>query len=236
MCAMSPLTVIILSKEVSNLIPCVEAVVKHEPDVEIVIMDDGIEWEQIPPYWDHYRVVPGLKPFIFARNANLGIEAAKVDGEYSDVVLLNDDAILETPGGFRIMQEAAERFPASIGLVAATTNITNNPAQMPSDTGKRRILDKPAPGMSMPCVAFVCVLIPGRTLRAVGLLDEQFTAYGWEDTDYCRRVHNAHLLIAVDDRCFVDHSKLKSTFRGDPRATGPIEQGKLIFLEKWGRL
>lgn len=232
MCAMPPITVIILSKDVGNLRVCVEAVVRKEPRADILIVDDGVDWEQWPGHGDYHRIIPGVKPFVFARNANLGIKAA---GD-SDVVLLNDDAILETPGGLSIMQEAIERFPAAIGLIAATTNVTNNPAQMPGNTGRRRILTQPSPGLSFPSVAFVCVLIPGRTIRRIGLLDEDFTAYGWEDTDYCKRLQQVGLVIAVDDRVFVDHSSLKSTFRGDPRATGPIEQGKLIYLSKWGKL
>jgi glycosyltransferase involved in cell wall biosynthesis len=245
---MTPLTVIIPSRNVENLIPCVEAVRRHEPDVAIVVVDDfpgdGLDLRvgrgrdvlaaNGGDSGGSLSVVPDIadmrKPFIFARNCNLGIAAAGG----GDVVLLNDDAILESPGGFSTMQAAAAADP-TIALVAATTNVVNNPAQYQRTSGGVRLAGR-LPYTHFAAVAFVCVLIPGRTLEAIGLLDERYSAYGWEDVDYCRRIHEAGQKIVIDDRCFVDHSKLRSTFRGDPRAAGPIHEGRTIYIDKWGKL
>jgi GT2 family glycosyltransferase len=254
---MNPLTVIIPSRNVENLRACLWALEDKEPTWKVIVVDDGVDWAKFgpAPLGLRVEVIRGEKPFVFARNCNLGIEAAReresvrefrgeVDvttaassraGRYSDVVLLNDDAILKTPGGFTAMQQAAAADP-KLALVAATTNVVNNRLQFPLGTGGVRPAGRLPYAATFPSVAFVCVLIPARTLETIGLLDERYTAYGWEDVDYCRRIDEAGLSIAIDDRCFVDHSKLRSTFRGDPRAPGSIDEGRKIYLDKWGKL
>jgi GT2 family glycosyltransferase len=154
------------------------------------------------------------------------------------VILLNDDALLETPGGFSAMQKEWYAHP-SYGLISATTNLAGNPAQNPRRGrlgSPLRICPSPTPGNSFATVAFVCVFIPRATLGVVGMLDERFVAYGWEDNDYCRRVNKAGMLIGIFDGCFVDHSTLHSTFRGDAYAAGDINAGRAIYLEKWGSM
>ena len=83
--------------------------------------------------------------------------------------------------------------------------------------------------------AFICVLIPRRTIECVGLLDERYCIdYGVEDNDYCQMVKSAGLRCAVYDYCFVDHGSLRSTFRGDPYAYRSFAQNQRLFCEKWG--
>ena len=233
-------TVIIPSRSASNLIPCVEAVRKHEPAVPIMVVDDGVDWDAAAfssPLGFNLRtiakqessdeinaalglkVIPGVSPFIFSRNCNLGIAACT-----SDVVLLNDDALLETPFGFHELEEASQARP-EFGVISAVTNVTGNLAQQPKDIGLR---EEPR------TLCFVCVYIPRATLDRVGPLDERFTAYGWEDNDYCRRVREAGLKLGILDDCYVNHGALHSTFRGGPRAAGDIGAGREIYLAKWG--
>jgi GT2 family glycosyltransferase len=222
------LSVIIPSKTASNLIPCMEALRENEPAVRIIVVDDGLDLEFLPlhPYIRVDMVesptsfLPGIKPFIYARNCNLGIQAAGDD----DVILLNDDALLQTPGGFTAMQRAAEEHP-ELGIIGAVTNIVGNQNQMPQAIGLRE-----DPRM----VCFVCVFIPRRTIDLVGLLDEEFTGYGFEDDSYCLRVRRAGLKIGIFDGCFVDHGSLRSTFRGDPRKPADLRENSAIFKSKYG--
>jgi hypothetical protein len=233
------LSVIIPSKTASNLLPCLTAVHAHEPAARLLVVDDGVDWDafrsgiyagMIEPLWASIELLWASKPFIYARNCNFGIKIAGAD----DVILLNDDALLQTTGGFTAMQRAAEEDP-EYGLISATTNLAGNPAQRPKGIGLR---EEPR------TVAFVCVLIPRRTIEAVGLLDERFggilsdgrQVYGWEDNDFSRRVRNAGLKIGILDDCYVDHGSLRSTFRGDPRAPGDIAAGAGIYRAKWGDL
>jgi len=277
---MNGLTVVIPSKTLGNLKPCVEAVLRHEATADIIVIWDGdcpgsdvndaqramnqIGGDRSPV------VLRGREPFIFARNMNIGIHAA----DEEDVVLLNDDAILEIPHGFSMMQHTAELHP-EIGIVSSSTNVAGNPDQhrrLPQLVGGQRIACNAVhvhlgpcqlyqghpgdhtferyrvigncPGNSFPTVAYVCVLIPLRTIQAVGLLDERFGGttsagkriYGYEDNDYSRRVTKiAGLQIAVHDGCYVDHGCLKPTFRGD-ESTIDMAAARAIYLEKWGSM
>jgi len=222
------LSVIIPSKNFSNLRSCVEAVNDFDC-VGITIIDDGLSasgYDSGSTDYDHgacfwgLDIIPGVKPFIFARNCNLGIAAAGTD----DVILLNDDALLKTPGGFTAMQKAAEEHP-EFGIIGAVTNVTGQPLQRPQNIGLREV----------PHFAFVCVLIPRRTIERVGLLDERYCLdYGVEDRDYCEAVRRAGLKVGVFDGCYVDHGSLTSSFRGDPRTPRSFAQNYKLFQQKWG--
>lgn len=214
-------SIIIPSRNVLNLVPSVEAVRRAEPTAEIIVVDDGVDWSAALHLLCSVKVVPGVKPFIFSRNVNLGIQSC-----VGDVVLLNDDAILETPFGFHELEEASRAHP-EFGVISAVTNVVGNLAQTPKDQGLR---EEPR------TLAFVCVYIPRATIERIGLLDERFSGYGWEDNDYCRRVREAGLKLGIFDDCFVDHSSLHSTFRGSPRAPGDIAAGREIYRAKWGDL
>lgn len=221
------LSVIIPSKTDANLGACVRAIRAAGETCRIIVVDD-FEGEKrfLLPCDEPVDWQEGVKPFIFARNINIGIRAAGDD----DVILLNDDALLQTPEGFSAMQRAGKGAFGRYGVISAVTNLAGNPAQQPQNSPLGTIRSEPR------TVAFVCVLISRLALKGVGLLDERFTAYGWEDNDYCRRVRNAGGKIGIFDGCFVDHGSLHSTFRGNPRAAGDIAAGAEIYRSKWGDL
>ena len=145
-----------------------------------------------------------------------------------DVILLNDDALLQTPGGFTALQREGEYHP-EFGVISSSCNNVGNMNQMRQRGGMLRH----DPRM----VCFVSVLIPRRTIDTVGLLDERFVDYGCEDDDYCQRVRNAGLKIGIFDGCFVDHSQLTSTFRGADNGGGrggDFKPNLRRYIEKWG--
>ena len=216
------LSVIIPSKTDKNLGACVAAIRGAGETCRVIVADDfdGPTRFLLPEY-EPVDWQMGIKPFIFSRNVNIGINA----GGRDDVVLLNDDALLRTDLGFTAMHRAAHDHP-EFGIISSTTNLAGNLAQQPR--GEAGIRFEPG------SVAFVCVLITRLALDTVGLLDERFTAYGWEDNDYCRRIRNAGMKVGIFDGCYVDHGSLRSTFRGDPRAPGSIAAGAAIYRDKWG--
>ena len=226
-------SVIIPSRNSANLFPCVAAVREHEPDARIIVVDDGLDRAPVG-----VECVQGEKPFCYARNINIGIRAAyrytREDiatnshclymGHPEGVVLLNDDAILQTPGGFSAMAQACRDNP-EYGLIGATANIVGNPNQHPKNIGLRQ---------ESRMVCFLCVYIPRTTLDRVGLLDERFTGYGLDDDDFSFSVRAAGLKIGVHDGCYVDHGSLVSSFRGDPKTPADYRPNLRRFIEKWG--
>lgn len=217
------MTIIIPSKSASNLVPCIKAIRDAGEIGRIILVDDGISvgYEHGPfLFKSEYEYVYGAKPFIYARNCNLGIMAAGKD----DVLLLNDDALLQTRVGFSLMALMHMDNPG-YGLIGATCNNVGNTNQWPQNIGLRE-----EPRM----VCFVAVFIPRSTIKKIGLLDERFKGYGCEDDDYCLRVRKAGLKIGIYDGCYVDHGSLKSSFRGEAGAGGDYRPNLELFRAKWG--
>lgn len=213
---MNALSIIIPSKTPDNFWACRAAIREAGETCRIILINDadpGI----VPP---HDNVQPGIKPFIFARNMNIGIRASGRD----DVILLNDDALLRTPNGFTVLQQAGADNP-EFGIIAATTNCVGNPNQLPHGVGLRE-----DPRM----VCFVAVFIPRRTIDRVGLLDERFEGYGMDDDDYSKRTLLEGLKIGIHDGCFVDHKSLPSSYRGPAGAGGNFIPNLRLFEQKWG--
>jgi GT2 family glycosyltransferase len=215
--------VIIPSARASNLIPCVRALLSHEPDLppaRVIVVDDGARAGaegQLPGItW-----VDGVKPFNFARNINRGLAHAA-----GDVFLLNDDALLDTPRGFSRLAVHVAGI-GDIGLCSAAINgMVGNPGQLAqSGEALRDEAER---------LAFVCVFLPARTHKLVGPLDERFSGYGFEDDDYCLRVAQAGRRLTIWDGCIVRHDgALPSTYRIRPDHAALFAHNKRLFTRKW---
>lgn len=218
------LTIIIPSKNAANLVPCVRAIRAAGETCRIIVVDDGVDWRSIFS-WNGDVSIDGIKPFCYARNINLGIQAAGDD----DVILLNDDAMLQTPLGFTKMWEQSKRRP-QYGVIGSACNNVGNPLQnlMPELANVDGVRDEQR------TLCFTCVLIPRRIIDAVGLLDERFVDYGMDDDDYCLRVRNAGYKLGIYDGCYCDHGSLTSSYRGGPEAGGDFHPNLRRFIAKWG--
>jgi GT2 family glycosyltransferase len=220
----SPFKVVILSARASNLVRCVRSVLTNEPQLRhdhIIVVDDGARREaerQLPAI----QWVPGVKPFIYARNINLGIRTAG-----TDVILLNDDAQLLTPHGFTLLSQQLETRP-HIGICSAgIRGVVGNPKQVACQPSQFRLEET--------MLTFVCAYIPKTVYDQVGPLDERFVGYGYDDNDYCLRVQAEGWRLGIWDGCVVDHSgELESTFRARPDLWELFEHNRRLFREKWG--
>ena len=220
---MDTFKVVIPSRTDSNVIVCVEALIDREPKLgpkDIIVIDDGAHTERshnLPVTW-----VPGVKPFIFARNVNLGIKAANCG-----VFVANDDTRLLTPHGFSAVAELSQEY-AQYGVLSPALTASWNPeliwAKPSINTIKNEFL------------SFVCPFIPKHTQTLVGLLDERFDGYGCDDVDYCRRVLLAGMKLGVYGGSRVEHCVLPSTFRDGDLAQHHQDmnaRAKALYSNKW---
>lgn len=224
-------SVVIPSKNAANLLACVRAIREAGETCRIIVVDDGlpgspdfVNGDALGLDAELDKLVTGDKPFIFARNVNIGIRAAGED----DVIVLNDDALPKTPMGFTKLAKLAAH--GTLGMIAAACNTVGNPNQFQrleyADVGLCRAEHR--------MVCFVCVYIPRKTIDTVGLLDERFVGYGMDDDDYSLRVRNAGLKLGIFDGCYVDHGSLTSSYRGGPVNGGDFRPNMRLFIEKWG--
>lgn len=84
-------------------------------------------------------------------------------------------------------------------------------------------------------LAFVAVLIKRSTLQAVGILDERYVGYGWDDVDYSMRTTKAGLDLWVYPGCVVEHGSVPSTYRTSSDIYEMGVRSKQEFNRKWGR-
>lgn len=155
---------------------------------EEVLCADGHESE--------WCIVKGTEPFVWSRNANIGIRWAESD---EDILLTNDDIQFVGPTVARL-QEICDANP-SIGVLAP---------QIIGDGINNRLAMASTPihtewAESKEYIPFVCVYLPRRVIDAVGPFDESFTGYGGDDMDYCLRVQKAGFKLAVTPRVKVKH-------------------------------
>lgn len=229
-------SVIIPSRNIGNLTACVSAIRKAGEDCPIIVIDDGVEWpwDEVPREWGNVAAYMGTSPFIFARAVNEGIAIAS----NSDIVVCNDDALLQTRNGLAQLAEDAAKHPY-YGVIAASVDQCGTREQV-HDSNPLRAGLRVAPVM----VAFICVYIPRRVIDQVGLLDERFAVnaggpgsrgYGLEDDDYCWRVREAEMKLAVNNDVIVNHSTLPSTFRGDKEHPADVFAHEALFEKKWGK-
>jgi GT2 family glycosyltransferase len=223
-------SVVIPSRNPDNLEACVSAIwAAGETSCRIIAIDDNLSRQPIG-----CEYVKGKSPFIFARAVNQGIKWSGLES----VIICNDDALLVTPGGFTELAQEVEAHP-EYGVLSSTCNNVGNPNQWPIQGGgitgagmRGGVIESIREDPRMVC--FIAVYIPRTTIERVGLLDEELTGYGYDDDIYCARVRAAGLKIGICDGCFVDHSKLKPTFRSLPNVNALMNHNRAIFARKGG--
>lgn len=229
----APITIVVPSRDPELARRCLRGIAEHEGALyhEVVLVCDGgvAPFEPLLDEFRGLRLVPGRRPFVFARNANLGIAACE-----GDVVLLNDDAIPATPGWLDVLYRAAHARPDA-GPVSPLLSQSGNAAQdvrvavaARADVDPRR---EPEHVAEAGFVTFACVYLRRALLERVGPLDPGFVWYGWEDNDYCLRARQAGLPSLVAHGALVSHDSPSSSFRS-PDQGRLMQQARSYFERK----
>lgn len=173
----------------------------------------------------NWQVMHGPEPFCFSRNANLGIKACQ-----GDVLLVNDDVEFLRSGSLSMLGVASK--PACIRS-PQISGVVGNKLQSYESIIRRSV-------ESQERLCFVCVYIPRIIFDTIGFLDESFTGYGGEDSDFCIRAQQAGFYLSVTPDVVVKHGfqehQWSSSYR---RAMGYEEYLKATkesadrYLAKW---
>ena len=222
--------IIILSRKSENAIQCVRSIFDKDPTFprkNIVVVNDGAR-EKAEAELPGITWLEGEKPFIFSRNANIGMRYAQ-----DDILLLNDDTTLETQDGFTSMDAVARK--QQLGLVSCALIGDRIREDIHPKLGKVRGL-RPT---NTKIIAFVATYIPKNTQDIVGEFDERYVKYGWEDNDYCLRLlkHTLGCNCFVFDGCVVRHHEAFMTFHGTEETNGITHwyegDNAEVFHQKW---
>jgi GT2 family glycosyltransferase len=188
------------------------------PDTEKILVRDG--HDIIDPFgWTTIQAPKG--PFVYSRNVNLGINQTS-----GDVLLTNDDINFVSPNTVEAMEKIFATH-ADVGILSpkidgGVGNVAQSNVTSPVLYTEQRL-------------AFVCVLIRRAVIDQIGLLDENFTGYGWDDVDYCRRAVLAGWKMAATADAIVRHghdkNKASASF-----SRAPIDWNSSVtyYKSKWG--
>lgn len=195
----------------------------------LVIGDNGIS-EKIRKCFPREAIfVPIQEPFIFAKAINDCVDACHTS---HDILIMNDDTIVETPN-FIPEMEIALSMATGYGILSPviTGGGAGNEDQMrPLSPDNYDLFE------THKIICFIAALIRREAWSRVGIMDEQFTGYGFEDTDYNRRVVEAGWKLGVTGAARVWHES-SGTYRakyGLQKHTEMFHESRIKFEAKWG--
>lgn len=217
--------IVVPSARADNLVRCLRSVLRTHPELDparVVVVDDGARAGAEPELPPGITWVPGVRPFVYARNVNRGVRACAP----FHPVILGDDGELLTPGGLDALAALLRGEPRLAAVSPAVLGAVGNPAQTLCRAAPLRFEEH--------MLAFVCVMIRRSAWERVGPLDERFTGYGFDDVDYSWRLREAGLALGISSRCVVRHDgSLPSTYRTRPDFRRLNERSRELLRAKW---
>ena len=149
------------------------------------------------------------------------------------ICLLNND-LLVTPGWLTEMLRVAQTHP-QIGLLNPMSNqfgVVPDPPEAVDNLAETLLKREQGRWLEeWNCVGF-CMLLPRSVFEKVGLLDEEFRPFFFEDTDYAMKVRAAGWICAIAKGAYVYHHQ-GGTLRLDPARTEQFLRNRERFHKKW---
>lgn len=209
------MTIIVPSKYPDIFQDCLTSINQFAPKEKKTLVRDG---EDITPPAG-WTLIQGIEPFIYSRNVNLGINACT-----DNVLLMNDDCCFTHENTVEAMEKVLEDYPdvgiLSPKILGEVGNVNQSNVKSSIEYSDYRL-------------AFVCVLIRRAVIDKIGLLDEQFIDYGWDDDDYCRRAQDAGFKLACTADVSVKHGHGEKGCTASFSRTG-YRDNQGIYNKKWG--
>jgi GT2 family glycosyltransferase len=217
------------------------------PNFRVIVVDNGSEGDDAAEIRREFggfaEVIETGENLGFAGGANAGIRRALAEGaEY--VLLLNNDVVV-APGFLEPLVAAAQARPrlaaacpkayfqdrpdviySTGGAVSLWTGTARQIGRGERDRGQYGSIARRdyADGL--------CMLIPARALREVGLLDEDYFLY-WEETDWCLRARERGLVCYYVPESHVWHRAERSR-APDASYNYLYRRNALLFVRKRG--
>ena len=217
--------------------PLLESIELYEPTPPRIMIvanghDNNYGYESVT-----IPVRKGLR-FNFARAVNAGIKAVEPD----DVIVMNDDVRLLESGTFDTLSKMAYS-DSDIGLISPL--VDGGCGNLFMRQSRTDLWEDLPSGLHFCCarggdrVTFACVYMKRSMLNSIGLFDEKFTSYGYDDADMCIRAVKQHWKVAITNRATVQHGVGGEHFvRGQnwstsfKRIVGENYKASLIYIRR----
>lgn len=210
------------------------------PNKEFYLIDNNADY---PHAHSDITCITRPSPYSFAQNAN---ELAKIAlKEKADLFFLNNDIIFSDSWLDPFIENNASiQIPSSNNQYQYTNPLLplNFTMTLEEYLGKERVFSQLASQhmkrniglIQRHSCSYYAVHIPFSVLKRVGLFDERYAPYGWEDTDYTVRSYLEGIPLYINADSYILHFFGKSTWNkdGHERNTGDAHCAAL-FSEKW---
>lgn len=167
-----------------------ECDVASHPVYPKILVRDGNK----APFALGWNMIKGPEPYIMPINENLGLHAAG----WNDVIFISDDVQFTDSGQLDKLQEVAYSDP-EIGMVMPQLQ---GGTCCPPQHHDHKLDTSP---QEVDFAPFIAYYLKREVIDRVGLLDERFVDYGWDDKDYCLRVRMAGYRIVLTDKVVFKH-------------------------------
>lgn len=239
-------SIIVLSRDQfeSDTRPCLTSLLadSFNRQAQIIIVDNGSDYETqvgITAYeqLENVTVIRNDRDIGFSCANNIGIESAL--GEV--IVLLNNDTIVPS-GAIRRLAELLEQHP-DWGAVGPVSNaVGNEQAIFFEEKSPQGILSAAEQWsrhannsfIATKQLSFFAVALPRRTIDDIGVLDEHFSPFYYEDADYCIRINQAGKAMMIAEEVFVYHRGSATTSKQPERTKRIMRVNKQKLIEKHG--
>lgn len=194
---MRPVSVVVLTKYLDVFLPFLKSLREFQPNVTVHCVVDGSSHPDLTGWQGALepQVIPILGPKVFsmAGNGNLGLKAVSQD---HDILYCGDDIrFLEADVVERL--QAIAYSDEKIGILSAKLIGRGSPAQ-----------SNPPAGVSYTNPLqfwFPCVYIKREVIQKIGYLDENFSDFGCDDTDFAIRAKKEGYELAITSEVAVQH-------------------------------
>jgi spore maturation protein CgeB len=202
---------------------CVQSIIKNTTTpVDLVLVDNG----STDGTASFMRDMCSREPLSFRRNEgaakakNAGALVAMKNPDLKYVCFVDNDVVV-SPGWVEAMSLLMDQN-AQLGAIGPITN--NGPAAQ-NVSSQYQALDAESMGQRLPErspellraeeIGGFCMLVRTEVLKKVGLFDESFGLYGYDDADLCRRIRGAGHEIGIANRAYVIH-RGAATLKANP--------------------
>ena len=151
-------------------------------------------------FGEDVKTIDGVEPFIYARNCNLGMQYFAD----RDVFLCNDDLVCVEQEFFPCLASIASQYP-KCGIFSPLVKGGIGNKMQDYHEQEKMWAGKPDEVAVTTTLHFPCVLLLRRMVHRIGLLDENFAGYGFEDVDYCIRAFRNGWQLMITRQLHIQH-------------------------------
>ena len=197
---------------------CLSSLKKTEyNNFSVVVVDNGSidgSANMVKQKFPSMDLIENEENYGFAKGSNIGIKHAINKYNPDFILLLNNDIEIREGKWLNILVEITNKDRAGIasckllfpdGTIQCAGSISTVFGRKQDRNGYTSDIRGVTEDTPMDTVMGACFLIKREVIETIGLLDEGFTPYLWEDFDYCVRARKAGYSIIYTPKTSVIH-------------------------------